>query len=273
MARKRREEEHENHERWLVSYADFITLLFAFFVVMYAVSSVNEGKYRVLSNAINAAFRSNAKSFSVQNHPTPLAVPLVVRPRARNKTASQHEMRREREKMKEIGREMREILAPLIRQGKVRVIQTSRGVNVEISASVLFASGDARLSKQSETVLAAVAQTLRNEPNDIQIEGFTDSNPISSAQYPSNWELSSARASSVVRLMEAHGIRAGRMVVIGRGENDPIADNDTADGRAQNRRVGLTVLSRLPEATTEIPVTSRDGQQPAGNRGKPGSSP
>lgn len=255
MTRKKREEEHDNHDRWLVSYADFITLLFAFFVVMYAISSVNENKYRELTQSIGTAFGIKVVPTVInENPPVSIAPPAITRP-LRKKATTNAEVRKEREKMTEIGRDLMKVLSPLINEGKVKVIQSARGVNVEINASVLFAPAEARLSRQSEEVLRAVAQILKDEPNDIQVEGFTDNVPISSAQYPSNWELSSARASSVVRLFIDQGVGEQRMVVIGRSSNDPIDDNATSDGRARNRRVSLTVLSNIPESVTEVPIS------------------
>lgn len=258
MARKKREEEKDNHERWLVSYADFITLLFAFFVVMYAVSSVNEQKLREMAKSIGTAFgMKNLPSFTVNDgRAVSIAPPVVMRP---PRKGNQAEIRKEREKMKAIGRDLMQILAPFINEGKIRVVQSARGVSVEINASVLFALADARLSSQSEEVLRAVAKVLRDEPNDIQVEGFTDNLPMHSAQYPSNWELSSARASSVVRLFVEEGIAEERMVAIGRSANDPIADNATPEGRSRNRRVSLTMLSAIPETVTEIPVSLPEG--------------
>ena len=254
MARKKKVEEHDNPERWMVSYADFITLLFAFFVVMYAISSLNEGKHRELTQSLGDAFRFRAPSTVIPEAPQPVVMPPeFIRPFPR-RSASTSEIRREREKMTEIGRDLMAALEPLIEEGKVRVLQTPRGVNVEINASVLFAPADATLSPQSAEVLTTVAEILRHWPNEIQVEGFTDNVPINTAQFPSNWELSSARSSSVVRLFIELGIDEERMVVIGRGANLPIDSNESADGRQRNRRVSLTVLSAIPDQVTEISV-------------------
>ena len=256
MARKKWEEEHENHERWLVSYADFITLLFAFFVVMYAVSSVNEGKYRVLSSSIVSAFGRTAPLALPGNENETPSVPLpLLRPLSGQKQrADGIEMRREREQMSTIGRDLIKALAPLISEGKVRVMQTSRGVNVEINASVLFAQGEAKLSGQSGQVLKAMAQVLKNDNHAIQVEGHTDNIPISTAGFPSNWELSAARASSVARLFIDNDISESRLVAIGHAANQPVGPNDTAAGRMRNRRVQLQVLSGLEETVSEVPV-------------------
>jgi chemotaxis protein MotB len=260
MPRRKHEEEHENHERWLVSYADFITLLFAFFVVMYAISSVNEGKYRVLSNALGVAFSGLKQSEPVHREAAERTshqiVPLPLRTPRSN--ANDVAIKREKEHMTNIARELLKAMAPLVSQGKVRVTQTNRGVSVEINASVLFAPGEAKLSPQSEKTLRAVAEVLTKVDNNLQIEGHTDNVPINTPVFPSNWELSAVRASSVVRLFIDSGIAEKRMVAMGHAANEPIASNDTPEGRMRNRRVQLMILSGLPETVTEVPVTAND---------------
>ncbi|MBZ0096514.1 MAG: flagellar motor protein MotD [Sulfuricella sp.] len=250
MARKKKTEDHDNHERWLISYADFITLLFALFVVMYAISSVNEGKYRIFSDSLSNAFSSVAKSpnpVSIGQSPRqPIAKPLGSR-----KNAAQH---RRQEKMQAIARDILKVLAPLVSGGQVRVTQSSRGIMVEINASVLFAPGQAALQDNSAKALREVALVLKDEDHMIEVEGHTDPTPISTSVFPSNWELSTARASSVVRLLIDSGVAAGRLSAVGYGPNRPVESNDTAEGRARNRRVTVTILSAVPEKITEIPV-------------------
>lgn len=192
MARRKHEEEHENHERWLVSYADFITLLFAFFVVMYAISSVNEGKYRVLSDSLGLAFGTATPKTPTIKDPVDVSRPaLNTRPipmPTPAQRANEAAVKREKAQMTNIARDILKAMAPLISQGKVRVTQTSRGVSVEINASVLFAPGEAKLSPISEKVLRAVGEVLNNVDNNIQVEGHTDNVPISNAMFPSNWD-------------------------------------------------------------------------------------
>lgn len=260
MARKKHEEEHENHERWLVSYADFITLLFAFFVVMYAISSVNEGKYRILSNSLGIAFGGATPKTPTLKDPVEVNRPaLNIRPiPTPAQRASDAAVKREKIQMTNIARDLLKAMAPLISQGKVRVTQTSRGVSVEINASLLFAPGEAKLSPISEKALSAVGEVLNKVDNDIQVEGHTDNVPISNAMFPSNWELSAVRASSVVRLFLDNGMDEKRLVAVGHGANQPVASNDTAEGRLRNRRVQLMILSGLPEVVTEVPVTAEN---------------
>jgi len=255
MARKRYEEEEDNHERWLVSYADFITLLFAFFVVMYALSSINEGKYRVLSSALMSAF-GRAPVAPIQAEAQPIAQPLPPIQRKLSPAAQRgsEALRREKEKLTRVARDILAVMAPLVEQGKVRVTQTSRGVNVEINASVLFAPGDARLSEASSQALTAVAGVLKDDDHEIQVEGHTDGVPIRNALFPSNWELSAVRASTVVRLFIDNGVAERRLTAVGHGPTRPVASNDTAEGRLRNRRVSVMILSSLPDVITEVPV-------------------
>lgn len=271
MARKRKHEEHENHERWLISYADFITLLFAFFVVMYSVSSVNEGKYRVLSESMTAAFRAPAKSMqpiqigalaksplkdtiSAKQQPTPIASPNIPIPKplqtaqGQGKTGSgvgQDKAQVERV-LKAIAKEIEQAMSDLIEAGLVTVRRSVHAVEVEINTNVLFPPGGATLSAPARAVVIELANVLRKFPHPIHVEGFTDDVPISNSVFPSNWELSAGRAASVVHVFSDAGIRPERMVAIGYGPYRPVADNATAEGRTRNRRVVLVI-----QATTE----------------------
>jgi chemotaxis protein MotB len=246
--RKKYEEPGENHDRWLVSYADLVTLLFAFFVVMYAISVVNDGKYKVLSDALGDAFGGRtpaARAGRAQVEPSPALSAIVARRRT-------EAMRREKERLTALARQLGATLAPLVKAGKVRVTQSGRGVSVEINASVLFDSGDARLTGDSVEALRAVAGLLKEDTHEVQVEGHTDNVPISNTPFPSNWELSAVRASSVVRLFIDSGMAPERLTAVGHGANQPVAPNTDATGRARNRRVAVTIISALPEAPTEI---------------------
>jgi len=253
--RKKIEDEHENHERWLVSYADFITLLFAFFVVMYAVSSVSEGKYRVLSDSMSSAFGGRISLLSASKGTEQAASPAFELPLTMHKRrVAEAAVKREREQMKAVTQHLISSLAPLIEQGQVHVMQTARGITVEINASVLFAQGEARLSDEASNTLAAVARVMKNQLFPMQIEGHTDNVPISNPYFPSNWELSAVRASSVVRLFIENGIAEKRLTAIGYGDTRPVSSNDTAEGRLRNRRVQVMILSALPESVSEPAV-------------------
>lgn len=261
MARKRRVEEHENHERWLVSYADFITLLFAFFVVMYAISSVNEGKYKVLSNSLSNAFTNTTAKAGGQ----PIAVmqgapPIPPRPIAKPDKLPDLKKVEQRTKMKNIAGDIMQALQPLVAQGKVRLLETSRGVTIEINDSILFPAGQSRLQPASINAMLAIAQVLAASDFPITIEGHTDNVPIATPQFPSNWELSAMRATTVLRLFNDGGVGAERLTAIGYGETRPLETNTTVEGRARNRRVSILIDSNRPEEPTEI-QEGRNGQR------------
>lgn len=253
MARKKYHEEPENHERWLVSYADFITLLFAFFVVMYAISSLNEGKYRVLSNSLTGAF---GKVMTVNPKPVdaPVEQKIKLDPLPLVKNRISEGLRKERAQMTTMAKDILTVLEPLVREGKVRVTQTSRGITIEINASLLFAPGDARLNIDSIQALKAIAGVLKIDTHAIQVEGHTDNLPIKNSIFPSNWELSAVRASTVARLLTENGVDENRVTAVGQGAKLPVSDNETPEGRARNRRVSVTILAVLPEPVVEVPL-------------------
>lgn len=258
MARKRRLEEHENHERWLVSYADFITLLFAFFVVMYAVSSVNEGKYKVLSDSLTNAFsnttgRAGGQPIAlIQGAPPIPSKPIAKPDKLPEQKKADGKKAEQRQKMKNVAGNIMEALQPLVAQGKVRLLETSRGVTIEINDSVLFPAGQARLQPASVSAMRAIAQVLAASDFPITIEGHTDNVPIATTQFPSNWELSAMRATTVLRLFNDGGVGAERLTAIGYGETRPLETNTSPEGKARNRRVSILIDSSRPEEPTEI---------------------
>lgn len=275
MARKKRVEEHVNHERWLVSYADFITLLFAFFVVMYSISSVNEGKYRVLSDTLEAVFTDPARSkapiqvgdllrgegkqaaepkatenpLNVLELPAiemPISPPAeVLPPEAIDNHTPPPPIDDEIVRtIKDISKQLNKALADLIANDDVIIKQGEDWLELEMKSNVLFYSGEARLETTAVPIIGKVANILSTSANPIQVEGFTDDNPINTPKFPSNWELSAARAASVVHLLDRYGLDPSRMSAIGYGEFQPIADNTTEEGRKKNRRVVLVVLGK-----------------------------
>ena len=278
MARRRRhQEEHENLERWLVSYADFITLLFAFFVVMYAVSSVNEGKYRVLSETLNAVFTETPRSdkpIQVGEHPRDMfALPEgPVAPVQGNASAAAEDAQPVSEddmggRFKEDGQAMRiadELAISLqdyIENDLLNINQVGNRIEIEMKAKMLFSSGDARISRDALRALRVMSKTLARIPSHLQIEGHTDNVPIATRQFPSNWELSAARAASVVHFLARSGVEPWRMSAVGLGEHRPIAENSEEKGRAANRRVTIVVLTgkREGEASVEHEVPWAEG--------------
>ncbi len=243
MARKRYDEgSQENHERWLISYADFITLLFAFFVVMYAISIVNEGKYAVLSEALGDAFGGRSVAPQAHTSVEPMLPLSHIVNRKRQEAA-----RRERERMEVLAKDLTATLMPLVKSGQVRVTQNARGIGIELNASVLFAQGEAILQNEAREVLGEVAGLLKDAPQRIEVEGHTDNLPITNERFASNWELSAVRAASVVRLFIESGVQDVRLSAIGHGATRPVAPNDTPANQARNRRVAVMILASVPE--------------------------
>src|ERR1035437_5140292 len=257
MARRKRIEERDNHERWLVSYADFITLLFAFFVVMYALSTVNEGKYRILSDSMSNAFRNVQINTSSPLPPvvTP-PIPVISKPSKATK-AQEAEKKKQRDKMRNVAKDILQVMAPLIEQGKVRVLETSRGVTIEINDSILFSPGQALLQPALIKAMAAIADVLAPTDFPITIEGHTDNVPINTPQFPSNWELSAVRATTVLRLFADSGVSPERLTAIGYADTRPVEPNLLADGRARNRRVTILIDSAVPEKGQEVDLKSQ----------------
>lgn len=241
--RRRHQEEHENHERWLVSYADFITLLFAFFVVMYAISSINEGKYRIFSESLDGIFNQADRSFK----------PINIgdeRPRA-HATEGQQQLEgnlktdAEVDPLEQIAASVEASFGNLIDSKQLTVRGTETWIEIELKSSLLFPSGDALPNDAAFEIIEKIAKILAPFENPIQVEGFTDNQPISTAQYPTNWELSAARAASIVRMLAMDGVNPARMAAVGYGEFQPIADNSSLEGRGMNRRVVLVVSRNL----------------------------
>lgn len=239
-------EQSENVDRWLVSYADFVTLLFAFFVVMYAISSVNEGKYRVLSDTLVAAFNTPPKSTEpiqigkpVTEAPSQQTAPGVAKPiRVEPPKADDQKAR-----MASIANRVADSLRPLIDRNEIKVSHNKLWVEVEIKSSILYSSGSAELEIEAYTPLKKLANVIKGLPNHIDVEGHTDNLPIKTSTYPSNWELSASRAASVVHLFTQQGIPPERLAAIGFGQFRPVASNNTIKGRRQNRRVKVVILA------------------------------
>lgn len=245
MARRRREPEGVNHERWVVSYADFITLLLAFFVVMYSISSVNEGKYRVLSDSLVGVFRG--AEFSMD----PIQVGDVPRPFSQRDIGLMDElpatdvgtMDPESEQLRALRDDAKKHFQELIADGELSISSNKLWVEIEIGSGVLFPSGSATPVVAADAILEALAVLLRPYENPVHVEGFTDDRPIDSNIFPSNWELSAARAAAVVRVLAHYGVAPERLAAVGYAEYQPKVSNRTARGRLINRRVKI-VISR-----------------------------
>ena len=282
MTRRKRRfvQETEHHDRWMVSYADFITLLFAFFVVMYSISSVNRGKYETFSESLDQALFHNEK---VQKEADPIqigSIPTTVQPielpnllTAEERELSE-EIMEEKRRLDDVSQEFQRALQPFVESQLVGIKKHDFWVELEMNSELLFASGKAELSSKAIPVLQKVAEAVKDVPNVINVEGYTDNVPISTGFYPSNWDLSSARAASVVKELIKNNIPPTRLSAVGYGEFHPIADNKDEEGRFKNRRVVLVLMSQAfarygmtdderAKALNLVPSSSGSSEKPA----------
>ncbi|MFT4817833.1 flagellar motor protein MotD [Marinobacter sp. BSs20148] len=249
--RRRRppQDEFHNKERWLISYADFITLLFAFFVVMYSVSSVNEGKYKVLSNTLTGVFNAPERSvvpITVGDQPvaggrsdTDSVIAPVVTETPPSLPAPDNASRSLA--LEELAGQLGQEFSALIEEGVISLSADDEWLQLNLPNSLLFGSANAEPHYDSFAVMEKIADVLRDTDNAIRIEGFTDNQSIRSDRFPSNWELSATRASVLVRMLVMDGIDPARLAAVGYGEHQPVARNDTDEGRRRNRRVVLLI--------------------------------
>lgn len=285
MGRRRQFEDPPNQDRWLVSYADFITLLFAFFVVMYSISSVNVDKYRVLSDAMVSAFKvpreSLQSTLTAPLLPEPMLLPnpfneadparrafiAPLRPDYQQNGSAMPDEAVDpepegdsfAEKVRNAAEEQIDVVSDNVEQGMeewidsdiVDIKRNQFWLEIEIKSSLLFTSGSSALIPEALPLLRQLATMFVGVPNRVNVEGFTDDRPISTAAFPSNWELSSARAAAVVRLFQNNGVDPARLASIGYGENRPIASNDNDVARAKNRRVVIVVMASADGAQDE----------------------
>jgi len=297
--RRKRPEEHANHEAWAIPYADLMTLLLAFFVVMYAISSVNAGKYRVVSDSLFAAFRGTPRTMQpvqvgerevgtgadlhatavqqavadkAQSHLEPIAATTVVGRDAAGPRLGANlppQAAAAAAALAHVADQVERAMDELVQKNLVTVRRNDFWIEVEMRTDILFPSGSARLADTAVGILERLAGVLAPFPNPVRVEGHTDNKPIRTAVFNSNWELSAARAGSVVRVLEGHGVAPGRLAVIGYGEQRPLKSNASAEGRNANRRVVVVILSTElmrqtdPARLTEPPATTAAPRAPA----------
>ncbi len=263
MARERRRKSYfdqaDNHERWLVSYADFVTLLFALFVVLYALAIENGEKYEVLVEALSGAFSGDYQPLKVVdlipvgNEPTTITPIILDKPivavkeeqENNDKQVLSEEILKERRMLQMIAEQFEDVLQPFVENDLVKVKRNDFWIELEMNSELLFLSGEAELSSKANPILKKIADLVRRMPNVINIEGHTDNMSIKTLEFPSNWELSSARATAVVRQFVKNGIAPKRLSAIGYGEFHPVADNNSKKGRIKNRRVVLVLMSQV----------------------------
>ncbi|WP_306477390.1 flagellar motor protein MotB [Methyloversatilis sp.] len=257
--RKRRyvPDSDENHDRWLISYADLVTLLFAFFVVMYAISQVNDGKYRTLSQSLNSAFAAREGVRLIELPATDQSARMQVEiDELRAHRAAQKAQER-RERADKAAKDIQQALSALTRDGQASVTQGALGITVDLDAKFLFGPGESVLEPAARDIIGAVARVLLYTDFPLVIEGHTDNIPAG-GRLGSNWELSAVRAGAVTRVFADEGILATRLTAAGLADQRPLADNTTEEGRAKNRRVSI----RIETYSTERVIVP--GQPPSG---------
>ena len=247
-----------NHDRWLVSYADFVTLLFGFFVVLYAFARTDAKKQSQIPDAIDSAFQSmgltpgTGGKLSAQNPSDAKPTSITTAEQVRTSAEVKQDLER-------IERALAQSLATEVKSGAVSLTMERSGLVITLHEAGFFASGSATPDPRAAGTLRQIAASLSGSPYDVRVEGHTDDVPMHSALFNSNWDLSAARATAIGRLMLAlKGIAPERLSVAGFGEFHPVATNDTPEGRSQNRRVDLVILSHtgLLREPTAAPKTT-----------------
>jgi chemotaxis protein MotB len=278
MARAKKHPEHENHERWLVSYADFITLLFAFFVVMFASSQTDKVKAKQVSDSVKEA---------LENGGMPSAVRELWGGTVDEKGPGNAQMRgpggaqkalKEPEVKPPVPPVSAELLPSMeyltrelqeeIKTGKIQMRLEARGLIISLREAAFFGSGDDAINAGSVASIGKMAAVLQTLPNPVRLEGHTDSVPIHNSRFRSNWELSAARSIAMLEVLSSRfQIPAGRFAVAGYADTVPVASNDTDEGRAHNRRVDIVILNRTmqvpdPGPKTEMPAETKKAGEP-----------
>lgn len=265
--RKQWDDEEESHERWLISYADFITLLFAFFVVMYATSTINLNKYRALSDAVVTAFQGKPGQVTTLDAQTQTSLQnqsSVLKPLPLS-YLYQEKKQRDQEKVHAIGQQLANTLTPWIEQKLIAVYQSDLGIEVDIQSSLLFNSLQATYTPQALAVLNAASSQLKNEYRTIQVEGHCDRhlfNGQSDAE-TKRWELSAAQAAHVTASLAGQGIASKWLSATGMAETKPVSSSDNEFAQALNSRITLRILTAESSTQQSSNIANRQEIQPA----------
>jgi chemotaxis protein MotB len=231
MLRRKSEEDKENLERWLLTYADLITLLLAFFVMLYVFSKQDSRKYDAMTMQLKAIFSGGAGVVVEGGRTGSQTI------EAASEGPSEIQIRRELEK------QIKEITQPGSQENNISVITDERGIVIRIMDKAFYDTGKADLKEKARAALDKIAPVIKTLPNEIRIEGHTDNVPISTQEFRSNWELSTRRATEVVRyLVEKGEISPKRISAAGYAEYRPVAENDSEENRALNRRIEIIVV-------------------------------
>jgi chemotaxis protein MotB len=251
MARKKKHEEHVNHERWLVSYADFITLLFAFFVVMFATSQVDKSKAQAVSDSVKKALEGQSFNTMVK-----VILGGTVDHTGQG-NAQKHGPGGDKRPAKPADKKppptvmelvpsldiLTKQLAPEIKSGKIEISMVPRGLAISFTQAALFPSGEDEIAKDTYSSIHRIAEAMQKIPNPARMEGHTDALPIHNSRFRSNWELSAARSIALLQALTGSGVDKDRLSIAGYADTNPLEDNDTEKGRAKNRRVDIIILN------------------------------
>ncbi len=249
MARKKKTPEHENHERWLVSYADFITLLFAFFVVMFATSQADKGKAQQVSDSVKKAFEGEkitqvvAAILGGTVTDTGKGNAMMRGPGGARQSADEKKDQKLAELLPAL-KVLSEELRKEIEAGRIQISMQARGLVVSFNQAAVFPPGEDVISPEAYDGLEKVAAAIARMPNPVRLEGHTDSTPINTARFHSNWELSAARSIAILELLSTKfGVSRNRLSIAGYADTAPVASNETEEGRARNRRADIIILN------------------------------
>lgn len=232
------EEKEDNLERWLLTYADMITLLMLFFIILYAMSNLDAAKFKTVAQSISSALTggnlvlfpaaSQAGSMGTEGSAVAVKAPTATTPNNRHLLYDK----------------AMSFLQPLVQDHRVTLTSTAEGLQISIFSDLGFASGSATLSADAYPILQKVAMLIQQTDNPVRVDGYTDSTPTNTDQFPTNWELSTSRAVHVLETLIDYGVQPDRLTAAGHGDTNPIATNDTPEGRAYNRRVEITILDK-----------------------------
>jgi chemotaxis protein MotB len=283
MMRRRKLHSSEHHDRWLVSYADFITLLFAFFVVMFATNHTDKGHARALSESIQKAFKNGTVTPKLG---TMLGGGKLDEKNAKPAAQSTDTAAKSKEALAAAERSLLELSGSLqtlesnlkseLENGAVHLSLEQRGLIISLDAAAFFPPGGDAISPSSYLTIGKVADVLKRLPNALRLEGHTDSLPISNTRFQNNWELSAARSIAMLRVLnERYGVERQRMAIVGYADTEAVDSNDTEQGRGRNRRVDIVIVSRYgmqsepAQAVAQQGLRGEDGKAAVNSLKKP----
>jgi len=244
MNRRPREKQINTTDRWVISYADLVTLLFALFVALYAISTVDVEKHKKFIASLHKAFKVENNNSPVTSETTRKNQSVdIFREHLINKQAGIFSVAEHKSKNSQFSKDINKTFRSLIQAKQMQLKLASANLELELKAETLFKSGSAQLNTKAIKIIKSIAKLIANDSTPILVEGYTDNIQINNWLYASNWELSAARAASIVRVLEEHGIHPKRLSAIGYGQHYPIENNSTKSGRKKNRRVNIVIVT------------------------------